>query len=306
MSSINVHSISSLEQLETSVSRFTVALENAIEQTQRQIQKKSELVDGIVAARRRAVAALESACENADEDEDTTALRRRLEEAEEALSEARKWQRRVDEAFGAYQRQATQAKSLADEHAGKSRLFLRSRIAELYNYIAYRPGLSEGSAGNSASGVLSTSSENLDTRLPLPAGYDWINIADIRPEQVEQLPADNEYRKGLSKLEMQDGLKLLQTRVLPEIQKNPAAANVEYFLAIDSKEKRMPPQTLADIFAFYFGNDYIRVSRYSNEQNFRVENGLHRIKAARDLGWDAVPGKVVEVPPPEDRVESHE
>ena len=104
-------------------------------------------------------------------------------------------------------------------------------------------------------------------------------------------------------VDMQDSLKLLQTRVLPEIQNNPAAANVEHFLAIDLEENRMPPHSLADAFNVNFRSDYIRVSRYSNEQYFRVDNGLHRIQAARDLGWNAVPGKVVEVPPPEDRNE---
>src|SRR5690349_7812694 len=126
MSSINVHSINSLEELNTSIGRFAFALKNAIEQAQRQIQKKSELLDRIVADRRRAVVVLGSACENAGEDEDTTGLGRKLEEAEEALAEARKWQRRVEEVCAGYQRQAAQAGSLAGEQAGKWRLFLKS------------------------------------------------------------------------------------------------------------------------------------------------------------------------------------
>lgn len=297
MSSINVHSISSLEELETSLGRFVVVLQNAIEEAQRQIQKKSELLDGIVADRRRAVAALESACDNADDDEDTTTLQRKLEEAEAALGEARKWQRRVEEGCVVYQRQATQAKSLVGEYAGKSRMFLRSRIAELYKYSAYKPHFSGGSAGNSASGGSSTPSETLNTRLPLPAGFQWINLTDLGPDQIQ----NSDYRKGLSEVDMQEGLNLLQTRVLPEIQKNPAAANIEHFMVVDANEKRTPPHTLADIFAVYFADDYIRVSRYQSDPYFTIENGRHRIKAARDLGWDAVPGRVVEVPRPTEK-----
>lgn len=294
MSSINVHSISSLEELDTSIDRFASALKNAIEEAQRQIQKKSELLEGIVAARRRTVAALESACDNAGDHEDTTNLQRKLEEAEAALAEARKWQRRVEEVCAEFRRSTTQAKSLAAEHAGKSRLFLRSRIAQLYNYTAYKPHSSEGSAGDSTSGGSGASSRTLNNQLPLPAGFQWIDLADLGPDQLQS----SDYRKGLSEVDMQDGLNLLQTRVLPEIEKNPAAASVEHFVAIDLEEKRMPPHSLADIFAVYFGGDYIRVSRYSNEQYFTIDNGRHRIKAARDLGWNAVPGRVVELPPP--------
>jgi hypothetical protein len=297
MSSINVHSISSLEELDTSIGRFAFALKSAIEHAKRQIQKKSELLEGIVAARRRAVAALASACEDADDEEDTSVLRHKLDEAEEALAEARKWQRRVEEVCSGYERYASQASELAGEHAGKSRLFLKSRIAELHNYVSYKPHFSGGSAG-STSGGSGVSTETLNTRLALPAGYRWINFSELRSDQVEELPAEDEYRKGLSLSEMQEGLKLLQTRVLPEIQNNPAAANIEHFMAIDLKEKRMPPHSLADIFSVYFGNDYIRVSRPLNDQSFIIENGRHRIKAARELGWDAVPGRVIGVARP--------
>src|SRR5689334_19910044 len=173
MSTINVQSIGSLEELEMSLAHFGIVFQEAIAQTQRQIQKKADLLDEIVAARRRAVAAAESACDDAEDDEDTNILRHKLDVAEDALDEAMKWQRRVKEVCAGYQKFTTQASSLAKAHASKSQMFLRMRIEELYNFVAYRPRSSELATGISSAVELKPSAETLNTRLPLPAGFEW-------------------------------------------------------------------------------------------------------------------------------------
>jgi hypothetical protein len=294
MSIVNVNSIGSLEDLEASMMRFASETKNAIEAAQREIQKKTELLDQIVAERRRAVSVLQAACDDGD-DEHSGCIEKQLEEAEDDLREAKKWQRRVEEACAEYQKHESRADHLAGKHADRSRIFLKARIAELYKYISFKPHSSRSIAGASQSQGSGSSEVGAITSLPLPAGFSWLNLDEV---DMERLPAEGDYRKGISEAEMKDGLELLQTRVLPEIQKEQSAATIEHFLELDVAEGRSGSSSLANIFASYFGDSNIYVSRYQGDRYFKIGNGRHRIKAAKDLGWNAVPARVVEVPRP--------
>jgi hypothetical protein len=296
MSGININSIASLEELEASIARFATETKNAVEAIQRQVQTKTELLNQIVAERRRVVAKLQAACEAADNEQEARLVQKRLEQAEEELGEARRWQSKVEEARAGYKKHIQQASYLAENHLDKSRVFLRSRVKDLYDYL----GLSPRSSMTITTAGLSADSAVLNptpSSILLPAGFGWISFNDLMPEEMQQLPDSNDYRKGLSEIEMQDGLRLLQTRILPEIQKDPDAVTVERFLELDRAENRSGANSMANIFAAYFGNDRIQVSRMEGDQHFRIGNGRHRIKAAQGLGWTSLPGKIVEVPP---------
>lgn len=296
MSNINISSISSLEELEATIGRFASEAREAIESAQRQIRRKTELLDQIVADRRRAVAGWQSACDESEDEEDNRSIQKNLEEAEEELREAKKWQRRVEEACADYKKQMNQAHYLAEKHNDKARLFLRARIEELHSYVGLKPHFSQSqvSAGSVTSAAETSSFEI--TSIPLPQGFGWLLLDDLMPDEIQTLPAESDYRKGVSEAEMMEGLRLLQTQILPEIQKDPNAA-VEHFAGLDAAEKRVGANSFADIFRAYFGTDHqIRVSRFRGDRFFRIENGRHRIKAAKSLGWNAVPAQIIEVP----------
>jgi len=145
--SISVTSIGSLEELETSMARFSSEVRDAIEASERQIQKKTEVLDQIVADRRRAVARWQLAYDEADyEEDDISFIQRKLEEAEENLREATRWQSRVEERCAEYNKRANQAAYLGHEHSDKARRFLRARITELCEYLAVKPSLAAGTA----------------------------------------------------------------------------------------------------------------------------------------------------------------
>jgi hypothetical protein len=315
---LNVESLQSLEELETLTARFSSEMQEGIAAIERQIQRKMEQLDQIVADRHRAVAEWQSTYDGADEEEDDVGfIQRKLAEAEDNLRHANQWQRRLEEAYAEYGKHARLANYLADEHSAKARAFLKERTRELYDYVELKPDLSGGMAESSPSHqpvFAGPASDAMETtvvsvvsageaaafemgRLLLPKGFGWIRLDELRPDEMAELPAERDYRKNdLSEADMREGLQLLQTRILPEIQTNPAAATRDYFSKLDAAESRSGSKSLAKIFDAYFGqSDHIWVDRFKGDQFFGIGNGRHRIKAAHDLGWSAVPARIIEV-----------
>ncbi len=300
------------------MARFSSELRDAIEAAEHEIRRKTEVLGQIVADRRRAVAGWQVAYDGADEEEDDVGfIRHKLEEAEENLREAKQWQRRVEEVCAEYNKRANKTARLGDEHSDKARVVLRGRTTDLYDYLAVKPSLATDAAVGSQSsgpGILDTALVATEAivgsvassgeavgfamaGLPLPRGFGWVRLDELKPDEMEKLPTENDYRKdGLSESDMKEGLELLRTRILPEIQNDPKAATKEHFSKLDSIEGRDGSKSLAGIFSAYFGADrHIWVDRFKGDQFFGIGNGRHRIKAALDLGWTAIPARIVEV-----------
>jgi hypothetical protein len=294
MSKIKVDSIGSLEELEICIARFAVETKDAIEAIERQIEQKAERLDQIVAERRRVVSDLLADSESTDDEQDRRAIQKQLEAAEEELREAKNWQRRVQETCAAHQKNLKRVDYLAGKHTDRGRTFLKAQVAQLYEYVEFKPSRAASNGG----ALFQTAPALSLTRMGLPAGFGWISLDDLNPDDTKGLSAESDYRKGFSESDMKEGLRLLRDRVLPEIQRDPSAATIWHFTELDNAEQRSGVNSLADIFAAYFGDSQIKVSRYQGQRYFNIGNGRHRIKAARDLGWDAVPGRIVEVPPP--------
>lgn len=147
MSTINVNSIGSLEELETSLARFAAETKEAVASIQRQIQAKTELLSQLVIDRRRAVAELREEYHDADDEEERREIRRKLQEAEEELREAHRWQRRVEDVCADFKKHLHEASRLADGHADRSRMFLKARIKDLHRYVGLKPRSSQTDAG---------------------------------------------------------------------------------------------------------------------------------------------------------------
>jgi hypothetical protein len=297
-SSVNIASFQPLEDLEISLGRFSNKTREAISTVQKQIELKQEALDEIVRTRRRDVEMWQEAQDTADDEEDVSYIERKLRDAEDRLDEARNWQRRVEQVCGDFERRATEAAYLADEHSFKARLFLKERLRELYEYVALKPDAEVGlhSAGPAASGVAHDSNGVGDlAALSLPKGFGWISIDQLAPDDVANLPTEDDYKKdGLSAADMRAGLELLRTRILPEIQRNPEHATRDYFAELDIAENRSEPKnSLGEIFGAYFGSNYhMWFSRSKGDEYFRIGDGRHRIAAARELGWTVIPGQI--------------
>jgi hypothetical protein len=316
-SNIHVTSTIALEELEAAIGRFSSKAQEAIEAAEHEIARRMDTLDQIIVDYKRAVNGWQRAYDEPDsEEDDVSSIRHKLEEAEDNLGEAKQWQRRAEESYSEYRKRAKQVSYLADEHSNKARAFLKDRIKELYDYAGLKPHLAGSASANShlaQPGVLDAMLVAAEatigsiisggeaavaamTGLPLPQGFGWVRLGEIRPDEMSDLPAKNDYKKNeLSESDMREGLELLRTRILPEIQKNPAAT-IEHFAELDAVESRSGSKSLANIFRAYFGtNDHIWVDRFKGDQFFGIGNGRHRIRAARDLGWSAIPARVVEV-----------
>lgn len=306
MSNVNISSFRALEELEISIARFADRTSEGISAAQSKIALQRATLDEIVILRRREVERWQETYDTADnEDDDVGYILRRLQEAEDRHNEARQWQRRVEDICDEFQRRATEATHLADEHADKARLFLKERLRELYEYVGLKAGSEHNVSGSShqpgSIGPQTTASSAAAapdlSNFALPKGFDWISISQLSPDALASLPSENEYRKDdLSAADMRAGLELLRTRILPEIEQNPERATRDYFAEIDVVENRDVSNSLAEIYGAYFGRDaHIWVDRFKGEQYFRIGNGRHRIAVARELGWTVIPGRIEEV-----------
>ena len=319
--SVAITSFQLLEELDDALARYAARSLEAISEAEREIETKLADIDRIALDREMEANRWRRTYDEADSEEDDIGfIQRRLEEAEDALQEAMQWRSRTEESYSAYRSRSKQAVHLADEHTAKARVFLKGRIAELYDYVQLKPGIDSGvvfnlpanqpetlvanrsDAGASSDPVLQPGTEPAYemTELALPMGFAWVRLDELTPSEMDQLPSNNDYRKdNLSVTDMRDGLHLLRTRILPEIEKNPAAANREHFEQLDALEGRTFPNSLAPIFSAYLGtrnfDDIIVVERFRGDKFFSITNGRHRIKAALDSGWNAIPARVTEV-----------
>lgn len=297
---VNVTSFRALEELEIAVARFSGRARECISTALRQIEVQIEALDDIATIRRRELEEWQDAYEIADDEDDSDYVLRRLQEAEEKYNDACRWQRRVAEVCADFTRRANEAAYVVDEHSDQARLFLKARLRELHEYAALKSNADAGASDGLHHGTTEATSASPDlsdlTALSLPKGFAWIPVTQLAPDDLASLPKDNDYTKDdLSAADMRHGLELLRTRILPEIQQNPEHANREYFAELDVIENRSVATSLGEIFGAYFGpNNHIWVDRFKGDAFFRIGNGRHRIAAARELGWTAIPGRIDE------------
>jgi hypothetical protein len=137
---IEVRSFRGLEELEAAIRRFSSRTIETLEEAERQIAKKRDLLDQIVSNRARSVMYWRREYDSADPDkDDVSVISRRLEEAEEDLQEAKRWQRRIEDSYASYKRKAASGVHLCTDEAAKACAILREKIRGLKEYASLRP-----------------------------------------------------------------------------------------------------------------------------------------------------------------------
>lgn len=300
---IKVTSFSALEELEEGVGVFAAKCLAALDEAQPEIrralgelEKRRRRCEREVARRRRAY-------DEADRDEDDMALlARKLEEAEDELRKVRGWQRRAEEQYQDYSRRAEVARRVAAESAPAGRTFLRRKLAELYEYLSFeaseasagRAGSAHGSGSSVGSGAGLSEEQTPMESFPLPPEYRWVKLSEIDPTEVGNLPTPEQF-KGVGYENTRAGLELLRGKILPAMQQKPGVADRDYFYEVDRQSGREEVvNSLRGVYDSYFGGDAIWVDKSPGDRYFRIGNGRHRIKAALDMGLDAVPVKVLD------------
>jgi hypothetical protein len=107
------------------------------------------------------------------------------------------------------------------------------------------------------------------------------------------LPAPENF-KGVGYDNVRKGLEILGGYVLPAMRQNPDAVGGDHFNSLDRQAGRVEVvNSLEGVYDSYFGGDAVWVDRPQGESLYSIGNGRHRIKAALDLGWEAIPAKII-------------
>lgn len=131
------------------------------------------------------------------------------------------------------------------------------------------------------------------SRSTLPPGFEWVSLTNIEPDGF--LTPDS-FSAG-QYVELRNHLKSLQCEILPILKSKPEADR-DYFRILDNNSDRTNREgnfleTLERTYELFFEAEHIRFCRKPGSKLLGVTNGRHRMSIARDLGWSAIPAKVV-------------
>lgn len=305
---VQVLAISALREFALRYKNFAQNLLQILDQLEWDFRHRWEALEQAYRLQQRRVEHLRHLLETADEEE-SSFYRARLTEAEERLEEMRAWLRQLQEQYQAYRQRAQQVRELATQLAPKATTFLQGRASELEAYVAVTlPGaetyralsLAGSSAPTPSSGEATVMASPTPappdmTRYALPPGFQWVPLAEIA---LEDFPEDDEFSK-VSAEEMRAGMAKLPEvlEILKDRLHLPPQENSTYLGRLDRRAGRTPSEGLQRVYEAFFGEpiNVIRLSRRQGETFWTVENGRHRIRLARELGWTAVPASVKEV-----------
>ena len=140
-------SIRSIQNMEAACDQFARTVVDRLPSVERQLRQASEALDDRSDILRREVFTLHDEISSADEDDDTSWARSRIEEAEEELASVQRRIRQLAEAGAVFMAQARKVNHLATDHAVRTREFLRGTVDDLKAYFAKTYDNSSGSTG---------------------------------------------------------------------------------------------------------------------------------------------------------------
>ena len=106
---------------------------------------------------------------------------------------------------------------------------------------------------------------------------------------------DLRHDEGFSKVsehDMRRAFGTLRRQVLPHLQSHPEANGLT-FLELDGYTTEGTPKPRQKAYDVFFGQEAIVLDGPYSDGTFSVTNGRHRIQVARELGWPAVPVRVI-------------
>lgn len=259
-------------------------------------------------------------CENeydsADsEEDDMEYLAYQCRKAREKLNRAMRIQRDAVEASQNLARSINRVNEVAGERLENARDFIKQKIEELNSYLALqvdsdsynsRPSLSvtsdNGNNGANGTSILNLSKNSMAeiSRIKLPEGFAWIDLDKLSEREIVELPTLKDFGgKGVTYEDMKDGLCALERDILPVLRNSAGNISADIFEARSYKDHAGSDRPVKKIFNVFFGtqvnHEPIHIDYSVPDALYTlIQNGRHRIKVARDLGWKAIPGQVKE------------
>jgi hypothetical protein len=289
-----------IADLEAGLARFSDAALQRIKTAEGDIRRLMDQVEDRRREVRREIESLRNEISEADDDDDdTSTAERRLEEAEEMLGNIRRWQGKLEAAVQNYTRESRRLEELSTGKTADARTYLRSLLSDLAAYFALqKDGFGHSGAAATPVGRSSGSTETAadteafdPTQYALPSGYHWVRIAQIDTAR-ELIGVQNEtaYEK-VPYAEMRRGLDAMRSEILPTFAADACVAP-ETFARRDAETGTPYEAGVQRVFEAFFGSDPIYLSSKPGSELASVTSGRHRIKAAIDAGWTAVPVKM--------------
>ena len=296
-----VVSIEALEQIAPALRRFRKFVAEHLQRVKSDLRHVRETLVEARSDAARIVRQLQSEIASADEDDDTSGLERELDEARDRLRKIEYALRNMGEHTAIYEREAERFRRVADEHIPRSEAFLARKADDLHSYHAIQPVNDQGWMGtvvqtvtDFAGTVIQIGAEMLDfTANPLPSGYCWVKLSDMDLfDAFRDVQTPDDFRAHATYDMLCGGLETLRNAVLPAIKERGYSADSFYFTRLDETTGCNPENGARRVFESFFGDEAIALQRGVAGGPFTVINGRHRIKAARDGRWLAVPGKI--------------
>ncbi|HSW29032.1 MAG TPA: hypothetical protein VLH75_05975 [Longimicrobiales bacterium] len=253
-----------------------------------------------------------------DDDDERAAARRALAEAYASREDLRDQMRRLARASARHDNAAASWFHALESTVPGAAAFLAQKHAEASSYLqAGAPvgeaslSVADSSAAGFGAGIWSRSvragpvpmdpvgATRMEDLPDLPGGFSWIPISEI---EESELPAADDFPK-VSYATMRAGLNRLWTELIPMIGATPGADR-RSCQEFDEAHGRTDPmgfvheESLAHLWDQFFEErfrNHIRVAFDSESGRWSVDNGRHRIRVARDLGWRYVPGELIRV-----------
>lgn len=310
MAGANLRTIDSLLHLRDALLRFRDTSASIPGQLRIRIQRAEEMLSRQRAYVRSQIEAQRIILSESEDEKERIDARKALDEANHHLSTVRHRERTLATAVARYNRVATTWLQAMDGHLLATTAFLAGKHAEAIDY--QRVALSEedrtyssavpGHRGapadrtnSSADPVSATSPDELPR---LPGGFSWIPIGQFAQSE---LPKIDDFKK-VTYGDMAAGLQRVWNELIPILiaSDHPNRSACERF---DEANGRIDPmgfvhaESIANLWDKFFDprfKEHIRVTYDETADRWSIDNGRHRIKAAGDLGWQYVPGELIQ------------
>jgi len=302
-----VESHEALANLRVAMWRFHFVAEEVSSDLGRQTEGAISEIEQSVQTQQRYVESLEVEASSSDDDNggrDTSELeeaRARLASLEAAQAEAEATVAEIDSELNEF-------RTLLDELIPRAAEFLRRKVDVLNEKAAVnleseftseiRPNFSVSATHVRPAARTSDEPAQAESlvSVPLPDGFHWISLSDIDvANELTGVQSASDFKK-VDYPTMRQGLESFLNKVVPALKSNRDKSLWELnsvFQKQDSAAGITYEHGLQRVFeAFFSQGDAIYLNRGRQDDHFKIINGRHRIKAALDAGWPAIPAKI--------------
>ena len=303
----SVESHEALAMLREAMRRFHGTAQDSTANLRHKAAEHLSEIGQIVQAQQRYVDSLESDASNSEDDEDggNTA---ELDTARDRLAELEAAQAEAESIAAEIESELNQFGTVLNELIPRATDYLHGKLDVLNGKAAIRldtvgaPGTAIDMTGPDANRPFPdahspTASGVADSPIntPLPDGYHWVPLSEIDlATELTGVGSPSDFKK-VDYATMRRGLETFRNKILPTLSSSQGKTWWDLnsmFRDQDAASGTSYEHGVQRAFeAFFSQGDAIYLDRGRQENHFKIINGRHRIKAALDAGWTAIPAR---------------